>query len=118
MKTTRMMVLGLAAVCAMTLAGEAMARGGSGGGGGGNGGVGGGSGFGSDQGVQTQTRERVRTQTQTQTRDQAQAQSTARPADSQRQDGTFLKTGTTANGDTSRPAKGKGVQDGSGLTLP
>lgn len=40
---------------------------------------------------------------------------TTRPADSQRRDGTFLSTGTTANGSTTRPSHGNGVQDGSGL---
>jgi len=93
MKTGQMMVLGLAVLCAMTLAGEAMARGGNGGGGGGGNGSGGGSGY----GVQTQS-------------------TTTRPADSQRRDGTFLTTGTTASGATTRPSNGKGIQDGSGLT--
>lgn len=39
-----------------------------------------------------------------------------RPAGSQRRDGTFLNTGTTANGATTRPSSGNGVQDGSHLT--
>lgn len=42
--------------------------------------------------------------------------SVTRPADSLRRDGTFLTTGTTANGSTTRPTNGKGLQDGSGLT--
>lgn len=37
-----------------------------------------------------------------------------RPEGSQRRDGTFLTTGTTANGSTTRPGNGKGAQDGSG----
>ncbi len=37
-----------------------------------------------------------------------------RPADSQRRDGTFLTTGTTANGSTVRPGNGKGLMDGTG----
>jgi hypothetical protein len=41
---------------------------------------------------------------------------TARPAGSQRRDGTFLSTGTTANGATTRPGNGNGLQDGSRLT--
>lgn len=43
---------------------------------------------------------------------------TTRPADSQRRDGTFLTTGTTANGSATRPsnANGKGLRDGSGLS--
>lgn len=40
---------------------------------------------------------------------------TTRPVGSQRRDGTFLTTGTTANGSATRPGKGKGVMDGSGL---
>lgn len=40
---------------------------------------------------------------------------TARPAGSQRRDGTFLTTGTTANGSTTRPNNGNGLQDGSRL---
>ena len=35
------------------------------------------------------------------------------PAGSQRRDGTFLSTGTTANGSTTRPANGSGPRDGS-----
>jgi len=38
-----------------------------------------------------------------------------RPADSQRRDGTFSTTGTTANGSTTRPSNGRGLQDGSRL---
>ena len=37
-----------------------------------------------------------------------------KPADSQRRDGTFLTTGTTANGSTVRPSNGKGLMDGTG----
>jgi hypothetical protein len=37
-----------------------------------------------------------------------------RPADSQRRDGTFLTTGTTANGSSVRPGNGKGLMDGTG----
>jgi hypothetical protein len=48
--------------------------------------------------------------------------SAIRPADSQRRDGTFLTTGTTANGSTTRPENGNGLQDGShlntGTTVP
>ncbi|MFZ5775257.1 MAG: hypothetical protein ACOY3Z_07220 [Thermodesulfobacteriota bacterium] len=39
---------------------------------------------------------------------------TSRPAGSQRRDGTFATTGTTASGATSRPGYGQGLQDGSG----
>ena len=38
----------------------------------------------------------------------------ARPDGSQRRDGTFLTTGTTANGSTVRPGNGKGLMDGTG----
>lgn len=38
-----------------------------------------------------------------------------RPEGSQRRDGTFLSTGTTANGSTTRPEKGRGVMDGTGI---
>ena len=38
-----------------------------------------------------------------------------RPEGSQRRDGTFLTTGTTANGSTTRPANGRGVMDGTGI---
>jgi fructose-1,6-bisphosphatase/inositol monophosphatase family enzyme len=43
------------------------------------------------------------------------ASTTIRPAGSQRRDGTFLTTGTTANGSTTRPGNGNGLQDGSRL---
>ena len=39
-----------------------------------------------------------------------------RPTDSPRRDGTFSTTGTTANGSTTRPSNGRGLQDGSRLT--
>lgn len=41
-----------------------------------------------------------------------------RPTGSQRRDGTFLTTGTTANGSTTRQGKGNGVMNGSRLTPP
>ena len=43
--------------------------------------------------------------------------SATRPEGSQRRDGTFLTTGTTANGSTTRPGKGNGLQDGSRLNV-
>lgn len=89
MKSGKIMVMGLAVMAAMTLAGEAMARGGNGGG------------SGNRQGVHTSTTAQT---------------TTTRPADSQRRDGTFLTTGTTANGSTTRPANGNGLRDGSRLT--
>jgi len=39
--------------------------------------------------------------------------STNRPAGAQRRDGTFMTTGTTANGSTTRPGYGNGPRDGS-----
>jgi len=41
--------------------------------------------------------------------------STTRPAGSQRRDGTFMTTGTTANGSTTRPGHGNGLREGSCL---
>ena len=38
-----------------------------------------------------------------------------RPAGSRRRDGTFLSTGVTANGSTTRAGRGNGLQDGSCL---
>ncbi|MDD2272066.1 MAG: hypothetical protein PHP95_09860 [Desulfuromonadaceae bacterium] len=119
MKTNQMMVMGLVAVCAMAFAGEASARGGNGGG------------SGMNMRTQSQTQMQTKTQTQTKTRTQSKTrtqdqtkvqdptmESVVKPADSQRRDGTFLTTGTTANGSTVRPSNGKGLQDGSGLAIP
>ena len=118
-------IITLAAVLGLVAAlssGEAYARGGGGGGGGGGGsGGGGGRGSGNGSGIQQQSHVQTQTQTQTQTRTRAQnqvnseAMSATRPADSQRRDGTFLTTGTTANGSTTRPGNGQGLQDGSHL---
>jgi len=93
-----------AAVLAVVLAfgGEALARGGNG-----NGGGGGGKGM----QVRTHTQSRPQTMTNAQTNQ-------VRPEGSQRRDGTFLQTGTTANGSTTRPSRGQGVMDGSGINVP
>jgi hypothetical protein len=80
-----LMVLALAAIFAVTLAGEAMA-------GRGGGKSGGGAGMGSA--------------------------SVNRPADSQRRDGSFATTGTTASGSATRPDRGNGLRDGSRLAAP
>lgn len=48
----------------------------------------------------------------------ATATTQVRPEGSQRRDGTFLTTGTTASGATTRPSNGRGVMDGTGLTVP
>lgn len=90
MKTKQIMTLAIATIFAMTLAGEAMARGGNG------------SVNRNGAGIQTQTSTRTQT-------------ATTRPEEFQRRDGTFLTTGTTANGSTTRPDNGNGLRDGSGL---
>jgi len=84
-----------AAVLTVVLAfgGESFARGGRGGGA--SGGMGG-------QGSQYRSQSATTSTTQ------------VRPEGSQRRDGTFLATGTTANGSTTRPSKGRGVMDGTG----
>lgn len=99
MKTRNLLTA--AAVLAVVLAfgGEALARGGNGGGGGGGG-----------KGMQ------VRTHTQSRSQAMTNAQTNqVRPEGSQRRDGTFLQTGTTANGSTTRPSRGQGVMDGTGI---
>ncbi len=93
MKTKQMMVMGLAALCAIAFAGEASARGGKRGGSS--------MGQGMHSGTATQT---------------GAAGATTRPVGSQRRDGTFMTTGTTANGGTTRPGNGMGLQDGSHMT--
>jgi len=54
----------------------------------------------------------------TSTQAAAGATAATRPVGSQRRDGTFLTTGTTANGSTTRQGKGNGLMDGSRLTRP
>ena len=93
MKAKQMMVMGLAALCAMALAGEASARGGNGGGGS--------RGQGMRSGTCTQM---------------GSAGAAARQAGARRHDGTFMATGTAANGSTIRPGKDNGLQDGSHMT--
>ena len=68
-----------------------------------------GHGNGGRGGMQTSTQAQPRTQSSTGT-------AINRPADSQRRDGAFLTTGTTANGSTTRPGNGNGLKDGSCLT--
>jgi hypothetical protein len=93
----------IAGIVAAMAAGDVYAGGRGKGGGGGNGG---GSGM------------QVRTHTQTRTQSSISGTAATRPADSQRRDGTFLTTGVTANGSTTRPGNGNGLQDGSRLTTP
>ena len=88
MKARQTMVMGLALMCTLILAGEVMARGGNG-----------------NRGTGARIHASTTSQGQT-----------VRPAGSQRRDGTFLKTGTTASGSTTRPAKGRGLQNGTCLT--
>jgi hypothetical protein len=95
MKAKQMMVMAVMAAAVLAFGGESFARGGGAGAGGGRG-----------QGVQTMT------QTMTQSTIQV------RPEGSQRRDGSFLSTGTTANGSTTRPANGHGLMDGTGINHP
>ena len=44
-----------------------------------------------------------------------QSSTQVRPAGSQRRVGTFLQTGTTASGATTRPSNGRGVMNGTGI---
>jgi len=110
---TLAVVLGLAAVMS---SGEAFARGGGGNGSGSGRGQGNGGGVQQQTRVQTQTQSQNKTQTRTQSQFNNETRSATRPADSQRRDGTFLTTGTTANGSDARPGNGQGLQDGSRLT--
>jgi hypothetical protein len=91
MKAKQMMVMAVLVASALAFGGESFARGGGAGAGGGRG-----------QGVQTMT----------------QSTTQVRPVGSQRRDGTFLSTGTTANGSTTRPANGQGPMDGTGINHP
>jgi hypothetical protein len=100
MKTRRIMVMAVAvAVSALILGGESSAQGKRAGLAGGQG-----------QGIQTRTR------STTQSMNQPTVQ--VRPEDSRRRDGSFLSTGTTANGSTTRPANGRGPMDGTGIKHP
>jgi hypothetical protein len=95
MKAKQVMVMAVLAASVLSFGGESFARGGGAGAGGGRG-----------QGVQTMN------QTMTQSTTQV------RPVGSQRRDGTFLSTGTTANGSTTRPTNGQGPMDGTGINHP
>ena len=94
MKTRSLLMTAAVLAAVLAFGGESFARGGGGGGGAGMG-----------KGSMTQPRSQSQTATQTQ----------VRPEGSQRRDGTFLQTGTTANGSTTRPANGRGVMDGTGV---
>jgi len=95
MKAKSMMVMAVVAASVLVIGGESFARGGSAG-----------AGNGKAQGIQT----RVQTMTHSTTQ--------VRPEGSQRRDGSFLSTGTTANGSTTRPVNGRGPMDGTGINHP
>ena len=48
----------------------------------------------------------------------SQSTTQVRPEGSQRRDGSFLNTGITASGSTTRPTNGQGVMDGTGINHP
>lgn len=104
MKARSILMTAVVLGAVLAFGGESFARGGGGGG------TGGGQGM--QVRNQVQTRAKVKTQTATQT--------AVRPEGSQRRDGTFLTTGTTASGSSTRPANGRGVMDGTGVnaTVP
>lgn len=87
------LIAGLALALAVSMAGEALARGGKG------------------RGAMDGQGKQGRSQT-------AASTTPTRPEGSQRRDGTFQSTGTTANGATTRPGNGRGLQDGSHLSTP
>ncbi len=100
MKAKRIMVTAVAvAVSALVFGGESFAQG-----------RGARAGGGMGQGIQTRTQSMTQSTTQSTTR--------LRPEGSQRRDGSFLTTGTTANGSTTRPANGRGAMDGTGINHP
>lgn len=88
MKTRQILMVAVVAAAVFAFGGESFARGGAGGG----------RGAGTGRGQSA-------TQSTTQ----------VRPEGSQRRDGTFLTTGTTANGSTTRPSNGRGVMNGTGV---
>ena len=114
MKARRIRVMAAAvAVSALVFGGESPAQGRDAGAGGGKG-----------QGIQartqsmTQSATQVRQGVQTRTQSMTQSATQVRPEGSRRRDGSFLSTGTTANGSTTRPANGRGVMDGTGVNHP
>ncbi len=94
MKAGGLLTVAVIAAVVLTFGGESFARGG-------NGARGGSSGQGVHYGTASQgTATKVR------------------PEGSQRRDGTFLTSGTTASGATVRPGRGRGVMDGTGVNAP
>jgi len=99
MKTRNLLMTAATVGIVLAFGGDALARGGNGGGGG--------------KGMQ------VRTHTESRSQAMTKAQTNqVRPEGSQRRDGTFLETGTTANGSTTRPSRGQGVVNGTGINAP
>jgi len=106
MNAKQMMVVAVLVATALAFGGESFARG-----------FGAGGANDSGQGVQTKIQSATQVQQEVQTRTQSMTQSATqtRPEGSQRRDGSFLSTGTTANGSTTRPTNGRGVMDGTGI---
>jgi len=113
MNAKQMMVMAVLVATALAFGGESFARG-----------FGAGGANDSGQGVQTRTQSmtqsatQVQQEVQTMTQSMTQSATQTRPEGSQRRDGSFLSTGTTANGSTTRPANGRGVMDGTGINHP
>jgi hypothetical protein len=106
MNARRMMVIAVTvAAFALVFGGESPAQG---------------RGAGAGQGTQARTQSMTHSATQVRQGVQTRTQSTTqvRPEGSRRRDGSFLTTGTTANGSTTRPANGRGVMDGTGVNHP
>ena len=103
MKARQMMVMAVAvAVSALVFGGESYAQGR-------------GAGAGRRQGAGNSDKNEGAS---LQTHSMTQSTTQVRPEGSQRRDGSFLSTGTTANGSTTRPANGRGVMDGTGINHP
>jgi hypothetical protein len=95
MKTRNLLMTAVALTAVLAFSGESFARGGGNGGGGG-------------MQVQSNNRSQYQTKANAQTNQ-------VRPEGSQRRDGSFLTSGTTASGATTRPSNGRGVMDGTGI---
>ena len=90
MKTGNLLMAAAVLTVIMAFSAESFARG-----------AGGGAGRGAGQGAQR-------------SQQSATSATQVRPTGSQRRDGTFLQTGTTASGATTRPSNGRGVMNGTG----
>lgn len=101
MKAKYMVFMAVLAAFALTVGGESFASGGI-------------RGDGAGLGFQASVRSQNSAMNQTAPRFTNQV----RPEGSQRRDGSFLSTGTTANGSTQRPASGRGLMDGTGINHP